>query len=102
MLGEKCGYSVVWHSVDTPRDFDISIVTCSRQFLSLCNLTNKMFGFGEVYSRVSLSFSDDVIAMRKNKFYFLVFVSLIIWAIATYYLFLHKPTSSHHKSEVRR
>ncbi|XP_059490145.1 alpha-1,3-mannosyl-glycoprotein 2-beta-N-acetylglucosaminyltransferase isoform X3 [Neocloeon triangulifer] len=37
----------------------------------------------------------DVIAMRKNRFYFLVFISLIIWAIATYFLFQHKPTNYH-------
>lgn len=86
-------------TINTPRDFDRS---SDMQQTIFVTATHKMLGFTEVYTRFLRFFPDDVIAMRKNKFYFLVFVSLIIWAIATYYLFLHKPTSSRHVSEVRR
>ncbi|XP_065332768.1 alpha-1,3-mannosyl-glycoprotein 2-beta-N-acetylglucosaminyltransferase isoform X1 [Cloeon dipterum] len=43
--------------------------------------------------------NDDVIAMRINRLYFLIFVSLIVWAIFTYFLFQHKP-ANYHASEV--
>ncbi|KAF4517851.1 hypothetical protein B566_EDAN011776 [Ephemera danica] len=38
--------------------------------------------------------ANDVIAMRKNRFFFFIFGSLCSWAVVTYFLFLHRPQGS--------